>query len=159
MPKELLTGRASRPVFVREKGRGCRPCSCTAFARLNSLLANFVDRTLCSYPIYNYLLTPPPAPGNDRAPRRPRHALRPATREDIRVSPVGKRLAIARHAAEVAERRAIFGATNSSRGAAVLHCYPFHAQARHADASSFGGPGRAWGWNEAPPQTKKLQKL
>ena len=61
------------------------------------------------------------------------------------MTPEDKRRAVAQRAAKVAERRAVFDANNNNWEAEVVHWQPLRTQARHADANSFVGPGRAWG--------------
>ena len=66
-------------------------------------------------------------------------------RVDIRVTSEDRCRAVAQHAAEVAERRAVFDANNNIRGGKVVHWHPC---TRRPDLG-VGTPGsvqsRAWG--------------
>jgi len=71
-------------------------------------------------------------------------------RGDARVTPEDRRRAVVQGAAEIAERRAVFDANNSNYGGKVAHWHP----CTRRPELDIEAPGRAWGQNEMPPQTK-----
>jgi len=64
-----------------------------------------------------------------------------------------KRRAVAQRAAEIAERRAVFDANDNNSGVKVVHWHPCTRRPELDDGPP-SAPGRAWGLNEMPPQTK-----
>jgi len=74
-------------------------------------------------------------------------------RSDTMVTPVDKHQAAAQRAAEIAERRAAFDANSSNSEGKVVHWHPCtHRPELYVE--TLPAPGRAWGKNEMPPQTK-----